>query len=312
MFLAASSYAKDVDWVFYFITYISVILLGLIIGFMLFCVVRYSKKRNPVPSQIEGHVGLEITWTIIPTIIVMMMFYYAWRNWIDMKTIPKDAMEIKVIAKKWSWYYEYKYKADNGETKIKGSDTLVVPVNKNIKLRIQSLDVIHSFYVPAFRMKQDAVPGTDYFMWFRAINVDQEYYIFCAEYCGDEHAYMKSRLKVYSQEKYDKWLHKEPPADKVGEILFTQKGACTTCHSIDGSKKIGPTLKGIFGRKSKIISDGKEKTITVDEEYIIKSMNDPQSDIVKGFESSGSMTSYKDMLSEDEMRKISEYLKTLK
>ncbi|BBM87001.1 cytochrome c oxidase subunit II [Candidatus Uabimicrobium amorphum] len=311
MFLAASSYASKVDFAFYFIIYTSVILLGLIVGFMLFCVIKYSKKNNPVPTQIEGHVGLETAWTIGPTIIVMMMFYYGYQGWIDMKTIPDDAMEVKVIGKKWSWSYEYKF-TDNGVEKVKRSGTLVVPVDRNVKLRIESLDVLHSFYIPAFRMKQDAVPGTPYYMWFRATEVDQKYDVFCAEYCGDSHAYMRSYVEVVSADAFEEWVRKEPPPEEMGEKLFHEIAACSTCHSIDGSKLIGPSLKGIWERRGKVVTDGKERSIVADEEYIINSIRYPQKDYAKGYEGV-IMTAFDEtVLSDEDIAKIIEYLKTLK
>lgn len=311
MFLASSSYVDKVDFAFYFIVYTSVILLGIIVGFMLFCVFAYSKKKNPNASQIEGHVGLETAWTIGPTIIVMMMFYYGYEGWIEMKTIPEDAMEVKVIGKKWSWSYEYKF-TDNGVEKVKKAGTLVVPVDRNIKLRIESIDVLHSFYIPAFRMKQDAVPGTPYYMWFRASNAGEKHDVFCAEYCGDSHAYMRSYVEVVSADEFEEWVRKEPPAAEMGEKLFHEIAACSTCHSIDGSKLIGPSLKGIWQRRGKVITDGEERSIVADEEYIINSIRNPQQDYAAGYEGV-LMTAFDEtVLSDDEVHKIIEYLKTLK
>lgn len=306
MLLAASSYAKNVDFAFYFIIYTSIILLGLIVGFMLYCIFAYSSKKNPVPSQIEGHVGLETAWTIGPTIIVMLMFYYGYEGWLEMKTIPEDAMEITVIGKKWSWYYEYKVDDKN----TKGSGTLIVPVDKNIKLRIQAVDVLHSFYVPSFRMKQDAVPGTDYFMWFRATEVDQKYPVFCAEYCGDEHSYMQSSVHVVSEEAFEEWLHAPIPPQELGKQLFETKGGCTVCHSLDGSKKTGPSLKGVYGRKRKVTTDGHANQVVSDDEYIKRSILTPQADIVEGFGPISAMPPQN--LSEEEIQLIIDYLKTVK
>ena len=177
----ASNFVEQVDLAFYIIIGISLILLIGITAVMIYFVIRYSKKRNPVATQIEGNNKLELIWTVIPTILVLLMFYYGWVGYQPMRDVPDDAMEVKAIGRMWSWTFEY----DNG---IK-SDKLIVPHNKPVKLNLVSTDVVHSLYIPAFRIKEDVTPGINNYMWFKAQELGS-YDVFCAQYCGTRHAYM--------------------------------------------------------------------------------------------------------------------------
>src|SRR5271157_704574 len=178
MLWGSSNIAANVDTAFLYVVGICVILLALVTFFMVFFVIRYGRKRHPHAEQIEGSLPLEIIWTVLPTILVLAMFYFGWSNFSYIRNAPKDAMPVKVKGVMWEWEFEYK----NG----KHSDVLKVPLGKPVQLVITSADVIHSLYIPAFRIKEDAVPGMNTHMWFNA-NELGSYDIFCTEYCGTGH-----------------------------------------------------------------------------------------------------------------------------
>lgn len=299
----ASNFVEGVDLSFYIILGISAVFLVGITFTMIWFVIRYRRTKNPKATNIKGNNSLEIIWTVIPTILVLVMFWYGWIGYKPMREVPEDAMVIKAYGQMWSWSFEY----EDGRR----HEELVVPLNKAVKLDLISHDVLHSLYIPAFRIKEDLVPGRDNYMWFEALEVG-EYDIYCAEYCGDRHSYMLSKVKVLPQAEYDTWY-----AEKLGKsddppgLVLLKQNACISCHSLDGTEIVGPTFKGVFGRKEIIVTDGKEREIIVDEEYIRKSMFEPNADLVKGY-NPGLMISYKETFNEDEMDQIIEYLKTLK
>lgn len=197
----ASNFIKEVDGVFLFILGISVFLLILITFLMIYFVIKYNRSKNPRPRNIKGKTSLEIIWTVIPTILVVGMFYYGWYGYKKMTAAPKDSFEIDVIAKMWQWEFNY----PNG---LK-TDTLVVPINKPIKLNLKSIDVNHSFFIPAFRIKKDAIPNKDNYLWFIAEETGV-YDIACAEYCGLRHSYMYSKLYAIHQNEFDEWYKSKP------------------------------------------------------------------------------------------------------
>lgn len=269
---SASSYSVLVDKTFLFILGTSILMLIAITVIMVWFVIKYSRKRNPNPAQIEGNFILESIWTIIPTIMVLIMFSSGWAGFKVMRNIPENAMEVTVYGRKWSWLFEY----PNGIQ----SDVLVVPVDRNVKLKLISTDVIHSFYVPAFRLKEDCVPGYENKAWFKAIEKG-EYNLFCAEYCGDQHSKMITKVKVIDGESYNNWLA-EQATKPIGLDLLSING-CTACHSLDGSKLVGPSFKGLFGNTEMVTTDGVKRQITVDEDYIRKSIKEPMVDITEGY-----------------------------
>jgi cytochrome c oxidase subunit 2 len=309
MFTGYSNFSEGVDTTFAFIIGISLFFLIGITAVIIYFIVRYNTKKNPVSSEIEGSNRLEIIWTIIPLILVLFMFWLGWRSYIPQRKVPENAMKIKVTAQMWSWRFEY----ENGIIE----DTLFVPVNQAVKLDMVSTDVIHSLYIPAFRIKEDVVPGKENYMWFDA-KVRGSYDLFCAEYCGLRHSYMGTSVEVLDAAAFNKWYAAAPAkVDSLapvvpglaGKLLTEQKG-CIACHSSDGSKLVGPSYKGIFGHKVIVETNGKEREITVDEAYIKKSILEPETDIVKGF-AKGSMVSYKGQLTDEEIEKITEYIITL-
>jgi cytochrome c oxidase subunit 2 len=298
----ASNFVEGVDLTFIIILGMSVFFLVGITAVMIYFVIRYRRKKNPKATQIEGNNTLEIVWTVVPTILVLIMFYYGWVGYKPMRQVPADAIPVKAYAQMWSWSFEY----PNGKT----STDLVVPLDKPVKLDLISRDVLHSLYIPAFRIKEDVVPGKDNYMWFKA-QLEGEYDLFCAEYCGDRHSYMISKVKVLPEEEYTAWLEKSDiPADEPPGLTILKQNACITCHSLDGSKIVGPTFKGLYGRKEVVIADGVEKEIVVDDDYILRSIYEPNAEIVEGY-NQGLMISYKDILTEEDVQKVIEYIKTL-
>jgi len=307
--IKASNFVNGVDDAFMLILGISFFFLIGLTFLMLYFIYKYNNKKHPVAVQIEGSTKLEIIWTVIPVILVLLMFYYGWAGWTPMKNPPKDTFNIKVIARMWNFTFEYQ----NG----KKSDTLFVPLNKAIKLELNSLDVVHSLYIPAFRIKEDVVPGSKKMQWFIP-QIAGNYDLFCAEYCGLNHSYMINIVKVMPQEQFDAWyidttkqvaaVTDSPTAS--GQRIMKNIG-CFACHSIDGSKLVGPSFKGVYGHAVDVITNGTERQVTADDEYIKRSIYDPNADVVKGF-NKGMMLSYKGQLTEQDIAQIIEYLKTLK
>jgi cytochrome c oxidase subunit 2 len=302
----ASTFAGGVDTAFYLILGASVVILVGITAVMVYFLFKYNKKRHPkADTSITGNNKLEIIWTVIPTIIVMIMFYYGWAGFSPMRNVPKDAIAVKAVARMWSWTFEY----PNG----KKSDKLIVPFNKPVKLDLTSVDVIHSLYVPAFRIKEDVVPGRNNMMWFDA-NKLGSYDLFCAEYCGLRHSYMFTTVEVVDDAAWQEWIKTpegESDLDKVavGFNVIKMNG-CVACHSSDGTKLVSNSFKGIWGKTHKVVTDGKERDIVVDAEYIKKSVYEPNADVVVGY-NPGLMSSYKGQITEEEISQIAEYIKSL-
>jgi cytochrome c oxidase subunit 2 len=310
MFTGVSNFTNTVDRTTMLIFGISMFFLVGITLAMIYFVIRYNKKRNPKSMHIEGNVTIELVWTLIPLALVMVMFFYGWRDWKMLKSPPKDAFEISSTARMWSWSFEY----PNGKI----TDTLYVPANKPVIVNVNSADVIHSMFIPAFRVKQDMIPGNDNFLWFIA-NKEGTYEIFCAEYCGLQHAYMTSAVNVMAQDTFDKWYNDTSLIAAVpgsGDAVplpglgIIRRNGCIACHSLDGSTIVGPSFKGIFGEETTVLANGDEQQITVNEAYIRESLMTPNAKIVKGFRS-GLMQSYKGTVTEEDIQQIIEYIKTL-
>jgi cytochrome c oxidase subunit II len=304
MYSITSISSGEVDRVFLFILLISVILLLAITFCMIYFVIKYDRKKNPRATQIEGNTTLEIIWSVIPTILVLIMFYYGWIGFDVLRNVPKDAMVVKVIGRMWDWKFIY----ENGkETKL-----LNVPEGRPVKLLMTSRDVVHSFFIPAFRIKEDVVPGMETYLWFQ-VNERGSYDILCTEYCGTGHSEMLSRVVVMPEKEFKVWYSKkieEVAKDSPGLKLIKEKN-CMACHSLDGTSRQGPCLSGIFGTKVKVITQGKERDIVVDDEYLRRSLLDPQADIVAGY-NKVIMPCQKDILKDKEVEDIITYLKELK
>jgi cytochrome c oxidase subunit 2 len=299
----ASNFVEGVDLAFKIIFGISIFFLVGITTVMLYFVYRYRRKNHPKAEQIPDNMVLEWTWIIIPLILVLLMFYYGYAAFRPMRDVPENAMPVKVISKMWDWTFEY----PGG----KQSSILVVPLNKPVKLDLYSIDVIHSLYIPAFRIKEDLVPGTVNYMWFIP-QLEGEYVILCTEYCGLRHSYMESKVKVIPEAEFNAWLAALPlKTDEPEGLTILKKNACTGCHSIDGSKLVSTSFKGLYGKECKVETEGRERTVKADDAYLMLSIYAPEKDHVVGYPK-GLMKSYKGVIPEEEATKIIEYLKTLK
>ena len=204
MFDDISNFANSVDGTFLFTLIVSVFFLVLITVLMIFFVIKYNRKRNPKATNIHGNMFLEIAWTGIPTILVLIMFWYGWQGYKEMVNVPENAMPIDVTAQMWKWSFKY----EDGKT----TDSLYVPVNTPIKLTLHSNDVNHSFFIPAFRLKKDVFPNRERVAWFIAKETG-EYDIACSEYCGLNHSYMYSKIFVLPEEEFKNWMYKMSDED---------------------------------------------------------------------------------------------------
>ncbi|HBH50136.1 MAG TPA: cytochrome c oxidase subunit II [Bacteroidales bacterium] len=302
----ASNLAEGVDKAFAFIFITALIFIVAITAFMIWTVVRYRRSKNKEAAQFTGSVKLEIIWTVIPTIIVLIMFWYGWMGFREMRRVPEDALEITAIGRIWEWEFDY------GNGKL--SKTLVVPINQPVKLNLVSEDYNHSLFIPAFRVKEDVVPGYDNFLWFEPTFLG-EYDILCTEYCGLLHYDMVTLARVVEQEEYETWLTDLEATGNIPDhpgLAVLKKNACLACHSLEGVKLVGPAFDGVFGTERIIVDEsGNEKTILVDADYIKKSVYEPNAEIVKGY-GKNLMQSYDKLVSEEEIAQIVEYLKDLK
>ncbi len=303
----ASTFGADVDGPYNFLFWVSVVSALAIYGVMFYFIVKYRAKgreENEIGDQTSHHnTALEITWSVIPLLLCIVIFVWGFKGYVNLRTPPKDAVEIHVQGQKWKWLFTYPSGLVSSE--------LHVPVGEDVRVIIQSVDVLHSLYIPAFRTKMDAVPGRYTDLWFHATR-EGEYPIFCAEYCGTSHSDMLAKAVVHPPGGYEAWLKEReeelnnlPPVE-LGQKLYSEQG-CSTCHSVDGATKIGPSWKGIFG-STHTFTDG--TSATVDENYIIESINTPAAKVVQGF--SPSMPTYQGKLNDKQLNGLVEYLKTLK
>lgn len=299
----ASSTAEDVDRVFDFIYWISIFFFALIVVLMVLFVVRYRRREGRRAEDSPSHnMWLETTWTAIPLILVIVIFWLGFRGFLRMRVAPENAYEIQVTGYKWNWEFTY----PNGYVDA----ALHVPVDTPVLLTMSSRDVIHSFYIPAFRVKRDVVPGRFSKVWFNATKAG-EFNIFCAEYCGTSHSDMLARVVVHEPGGFESWLEdasnfldRVTPAEG-GQMLYQQRG-CATCHSVDGRALVGPTFLGLFGREE-LMKDG--DTVVADENYIRESIVAPQARVVNGYDPV--MPTYQGRLSDREISAIIAYIKTL-
>ncbi|MGD2088163.1 MAG: cytochrome c oxidase subunit II [Candidatus Aminicenantes bacterium] len=298
--------AKEaVNNVFLFIVVTSVILLLLVTFLMIYFAVKYNRKKHPQSKPVKQKAWLEIVWTVIPTLLVLGMFFYGYEGFKLMRNVPEDAMKVKVTGRMWDWSFEY----ENGRR----TDKLYVPIDKNIKLEMKSVDVIHSLYIPAFRIKEDLVPGQETYLWFKPQTVGPAD-IFCAEYCGQRHAYMLSQVIVMAEKEFNEWYREEIPTQmeelmKVPAVKFMEDYGCLECHSLDKSTGERVSLKGIFGQKRIVIKDEKEVEVKADEAYLRRALLEPGVEILKG--RFNQMEPAED-LSEEQLKMIIDFLKGYK
>lgn len=305
--IGASTFSTEIDWLYDFLFWLSAVVALGIFAAMGYFAMKYratTRDDSAVAGKTSEHnTALEITWSVIPLFFMIAIFVWGFKGFVNLRTIPKGALEIHVQAQKWSWLFTY----PNGY-----SDTeLHVPVDRDVRVVIQSSDVLHSLFIPAFRVKMDAVPGRYTDLWFNATKTG-EFPIFCTEYCGTAHSDMLSQAVVHEPGGYERWLEEadlsraQMDPVELGQQLYNQLG-CATCHSTDGSMRVGPTWKGIFGQ-THAMADGTR--VAVDENYIRESILEPQARVRQGF--TPSMPTYKGRLKDFEITALIEFIKTLK
>ncbi len=301
---AASSHGPAIDALFYFILGLSVFFFLLILGLSAVFVIKYRRRPGHTVQPSPSHnTVLEVTWTVLPLLIVLFIFGWGVKIYLDIYTPPDDAYEIRVTGQKWKWTFTY----PNGHQ----DENLHVPYDIPVRLVIGSEDVIHSLFVPAFRLKRDAVPGRYTSTWFQATQTG-EFAVYCAEYCGDAHSDMLAKAIVHPAGEFETWLASAadalkglPPAE-AGALLVRQKG-CNACHSIDGTRLVGPSFKGVFGHQVPLAAGG---TVLADENYIRQSILEPNAHVVQGFPPV--MPTYQGRIKDAEIAAIIDYMKTLK
>ncbi len=327
----ASTFAPHVDWLFYYIFWISAVFFVLIVGLMFVFIWKY-RRRTPTDAvgKIHHNTPLELAWSVLPGLLLVTMFWWGFTGFVDMRRVPENPNEVSVQASKWVWSFAY----PNGET----HPELHVVVNKPTRLVMSSSDVIHSLFIPTFRVKRDVVPGRYSEVWFTATKVGRTA-LLCAEYCGTSHSDMNTHVEVHAtEEEFADWLKKANPLRQLtdeqyaayikdpvafmetapeelkgrlltpaqmGEQLRDKKG-CTQCHSIDGSVGSGPTWKGLWGSQRNF-TDG--TSAVADENYVLESIRNPHKKIVTGFQANMPNNL---PISDRELDCLIAYLKTLK
>ena len=302
---AGSTIAGEVDALFYFIFYASLVLFAIVVMSSVFFIWRYRRRgEHTLTSGTDHNVKLEILWTVIPTILVIIVFVWGFKTFLRMHVVPNEAIEIKATGQKWFWTFDY----PNGANMV---NDLVVPVGKPVKLLLSSQDVIHSFFVPDFRIKMDVLPNRYTLTWFEATNTG-EFQIYCTEYCGKGHSEMLGKVKVLSETDYNVWLEKSSAdipegmsLEQAGAELYSSK-ACITCHSINGTPGVAPSFKGRFGSKQKM-TDGSQ--VLVDENYLRESILNPQAKVAEGF--APVMPTFQGVLKDRQVDALVAYIKSL-
>jgi cytochrome c oxidase subunit 2 len=296
----AASVAGEVDALFLFILAVTGLFAAGIWVALIFLAVRYRRRSDSdSPPEIHGSLVLELTWTIVPLLLMGVMFVWGAKVYFHLNRPPSEAMTVSVVGKRWMWKLQH----PTGQREI---NELHVPLGRAVKLVITSEDTIHSFFVPAFRIKKDAVPGRYNTAWFRATKVGS-FHLFCAEYCGTEHARMGGRVVVMEPGAYQAWLAGGPPAESpvvAGEKLFTELN-CITCHRPDSTGR-GPVLLGIFGRPVSLASGD---TVVADESYVRESILNPAAHVVAGYQPV--MPSYQTQVSEEQLISLIAYIHSL-
>jgi cytochrome c oxidase subunit 2 len=296
----ASNFAGSIDALMFFILVTSVFFSALITFVIFFCFVKYRRRsQTEVGVPMEGSATLETAWTVIPFLLAMVMFGWGARIYVDYRRVPQDTLDIYVIGKQWMW----KLQQPDGRREI---NELHLPVNRNVKLIMASEDVVHDFFVPAFRVKMDVVPGRYSTLWFRATKSGR-YHFFCSQYCGTNHALMGGWVTVMEPSDYAAWLSGssgEASPVAAGEKLF-QQFACNTCHLPDGKGR-GPRLNGVYGSKVQL-ADG--SSVTADDAYIRESILNPKAKIVAGYQPL--MPTFQGLLKEEQILNLIAYVKSL-
>jgi len=290
--------AGHVDALYIFLLIVTGMMTLLIFTCLVFFAARFRHRPGVRAEQIEGSTPLEITWSTIPFLVFMVIFGWGSLVYFQERTPPKDATEVYVVAKQWMWKVEHA----EGQREI---NELHVPVGRDVKLIMTSQDVIHSFYIPAFRVKQDVLPGRYTVEWFRATKPGV-YHLFCAEYCGTQHSGMVGDIVVQEPAQYEAWINggSGGPLSATGEKIFAELG-CSTCHRADAQGR-GPNLQGVFGKPVQL-EDG--RTVAADENYVRECILDPGAKRVKGFQPI--MPTFQGLVSEEQVNALVAYIKSM-
>ena len=297
---AASTIAQGVDQLYFFLTAISVFFTVLIFGAIFYFMVKYRRRsEDEIPPATKDNLPLELTWTIIPSLICVGLFAWGSMLYVHNSRPPKSSMEIFVVGKQWMWHLQH----TEGVREI---DELHVPVGVPVKLTITSEDVIHDFYIPAFRVKKDAVPGRYSSVWFQATKVGT-YHFYCAQYCGTNHSEMLGWVYVMSPKDYTAWLAAGETTESMsqqGARLFDQY-SCGACHLDNGTGR-GPSLAGVFGKTQKL-QNGQSRL--VDDAYIRQTIVNPNSILLPNYPPV--MPTYQGQISEEQVLQLIAYVKSL-
>ncbi len=327
--LQGTDVAAKWDSLYLFLVYMSAFFFVLVVGAMIYFAVQYKDKPGRKSKYITGSHLLEAIWVIVPTALLLAIFGWGYVVYNGMTKAPSDAYEIRVIGKQWLWQFQY----DNGQTT---TNELYVPLDKPVKLVMTSQDVLHSFFVPNFRIKQDVVPGMYTTVWFHP-QIAGKHQIYCAEYCGTAHSGMLAKVIALDEAQWKAWyagkkIGEQPnatidmqlgentaapvakegiafaalPLVDQGRKVFETKG-CVACHSPSGESKVGPSQKALFGHKVEL-ADG--SSVIADENYIRESIEKPNAKIVKGYQPV--MPTFQGLISETEMNAVIAYIKSLK
>ncbi len=325
--IQGTSVATHWDSLYSFLVWLSVFFFILVVGGMLYLIITFRHRPNKKTTYITGNHLLEAVWIGVPTLLLMIIFGWGYSIYHSMTQPPSDAYEIRVIGKQWLWTFQY----DTGRTTV---GDLYVPLNHPVKLIMTSEDVLHSFFVPSFRIKQDVVPGMYSSLWFTA-TVPGKHQVYCTQYCGTSHSSMLAQVIALDDAQWKAWTLNRPlgvirnaqtgdegtdsaelantaptPIQltlvEQGKEVYEKKG-CVACHSVDGTAKVGPTHKGLYGSKVELANG---KTIVADENYIRNHIDNPQSNTVKGY--NPVMPTFKGLITESEMNALIAYIKSLK
>lgn len=300
-----SDFAASVDWLFYAITGISTFFFVIIVAVMSYFVIRYRRRPGHAVEPSPSHnTPLEIVWSVLPGFILVGIFAAGFQIFLDIRRVPEGAYEIKVSARKWSWAFQY----ENGLV----LENLHVPTGRPIRLLMSSQDVIHSLFIPAFRVKQDLVPGRYSDLWFRATRAGS-YRLYCAEYCGQQHSSMVADVVVHEPADFDLWMRTEVdktnnlPPTELGALLYKRQG-CVQCHAIDDNSqgKAGPSFAKTFGTEQRLASG---EAVKIDENYIRRSILEPLAQVRAGYQPV--MPTYQGRLKDKEIEALIAYIKSL-
>jgi cytochrome c oxidase subunit II len=297
---SASTIADKIDALFFFLSAVSIFFSLIIAVGLAFSAVRFRKGSNASrKGAVDEHLPLELIWSIIPLMIAMFIFAWSAKLFFDLRVPPKNGMEIYVVGKQWMWKIQH----PEGNREI---NELHIPIGRPVKLIMTSQDVIHSFYIPAFRIKQDVLPGKYSTEWFEATKPG-EYHLFCAEYCGTSHSGMIGKVIAMEPADYEKWLNSASSVGiamaSSGAELFSKYG-CNACHRQTGPR--GPALEGLYGKEVKLASG---ETVTADQDYIRESILNPNAKLVQGYQQL--MPTYKGQLTSDQVNQLIEYVRSM-